>query len=237
MELLARVTAAANQKRVTDQLDNAESMLFSLARMVEVKDKETGDHCSRLEHMATVFGKALGLNSQELIALRRGSVLHDIGKIGISDKILLKNGPLTEEEWIIMREHTVIGGDLCSNLKSMRLTAPSVRHHHERWDGSGYPNGFAGEEIPYLARVFQIIDIYDALASKRPYKEQFSTDKIISIFEQETAKGWRDPELVSAFLNILRERPQDLPPPDQPKNGTVPRSFNGLMTTASLSYG
>ena len=176
MELVARVRSAANHKRITDQLDSMESILFALARMVEAKDKNTGDHCSRLEHMAAVFGKELGLSSQELLALRRGGVLHDIGKLGIPDNILLKKGPLTDEEWQIMRQHAAIGSRLCSGLKSMKLTVPIIRHHHERWDGGGYPDGLKGEDIPFLARVFQVIDIYDALASVRPYKKARSED-------------------------------------------------------------
>lgn len=237
MELVARVRAAANKKRVTDQLDSAESMLFALARMVEAKDEGTGDHCSRLEHMALVFGKELGLNSQELLALRRGGVLHDIGKLGIPDNLLLKNGPLTDEEWHIMRQHSAIGSRLCSGLKSMKLTVPIIRHHHERWDGGGYPDGLKGEEIPLLARVFQVVDIYDALTSDRPYKKAFPKGKVIAIFEEETEKGWRDPELVSVFLTLLRNRPQDLLLPTQVEKDLGAQIFNDIMETGALNWG
>ena len=210
MELLARVNAAASHKRMTDQLDSAESMLFALARMVEAKDEYTGDHCTRLSHASVVFGKTLGLTEAQLIALRRGGVLHDIGKLGIPDSILLKQGKLTDEEWVIMREHTTIGARLCEGLKSMSLTVPIIKYHHERWDGTGYPDGLKGKDIPLLARVFQIVDIYDALVSERPYKKPFSHEKVISIFEEEKEKGWRDPDLVEIFLKILRERPEYL---------------------------
>lgn len=236
MELVARVKAAANQKRITDQLDSAESMLFALARMVEAKDKDTGDHCSRLEHMAMVFGEELGLGSCELLALRRGGVLHDIGKLGIPDSILLKKGPLTEEEWHVMRQHSAIGDRLCNGLKSMKLTVPIIRHHHERWDGGGYPDGLKGEDIPFLARVFSIVDIYDALSNNRPYKKAFPIEKVIAILEEETEKGWRDPELVSVFITILRNRPQDLLLPTHEEENFGSQIFNDIMATGSLDW-
>lgn len=236
MELVARVRAAANHKRLTDQLDSAESMLFALARMVEAKDKDTGDHCSRLEHMAVVFGKELGIGPQELLALRRGGVLHDIGKLGIPDSILLKNGPLTDGEWVIMRQHSAIGSRLCSGLRSMRLTLPIIRHHHERLDGGGYPDGLKGEDIPFLARVFQIVDIYDALANMRPYKNVFPQDKIIAIFEEETEKGWRDPELVSVFLTLLRNHPRDMLLLTQKEEDLGAQIFNDIIETGALDW-
>lgn len=213
-ELIIRIELAAQKKRKADQFDNVESVLFALARMVEAKDENTGDHCSRLQHTANVFGQALGLEENELIALRRGAILHDIGKLGIPDNILLKDGSLTEEEWVIMRQHPKIGEQLCSGLKSMRLTLPIIAHHHERWDGSGYPLGLKGKQIPFLARVFQCLDIYDALSNERPYKKAFSNNEVINIMHQEMTKGWRDPELVDKFIDILRKRPDDLVLPE-----------------------
>ncbi len=208
VELQARVNVAVQRKRATDQLDSTESTLFALARMVEAKDENTGDHCSRLAHKAMALGRAMGLSQQELIALRRGGVLHDIGKLGIPDHILLKPGPLTDEEWVVMRQHTTIGYHLVSNLRSMRLTAPIIRHHHERWDGSGYPDGLAGEAIPLLARVFQIVDIHDALTYERPYKPAFSAEQARAILLEEAARGWRDPALVQLFLELIERDPQ-----------------------------
>ena len=209
-ELLARVDAAVVHKRVTDQLDSAESVLFALARMVEAKDGTTGDHCSRLSHTGVVLGRELGLGPEELLALRRGGVLHDIGKLGIPDSILLKQGALTDDEWKVMRQHVEIGARLVGSLKSMRQTVPIVLHHHERWDGSGYPHGLRGQEIPLVARVFQVVDIYDALAHARPYKPALAREKIIEIMEAEAARGWRDPELITIFLDIVRRRPEQL---------------------------
>jgi len=236
IELVARVRAAANHKRITDQLDSMESILFALARMVEAKDEGTGDHCSRLEHTSVVFGKKLGLGKQELLALRRGGVLHDIGKLGIPDNILLKKGPLTDNEWEIMRQHSSIGSNLCRELKSMKLTVPIIRHHHERWDGGGYPDGLKGEDIPFLARVFQFVDIYDALVSNRPYKEAFSREKIISIFEEETEKGWRDPELASIFLDLLRNNSDDLVLPEKTEKDLGLEIFDDILATGALGW-
>jgi len=168
------VRVAAQRKRAMDQLDSTESTLFALARIVEAKDENTGDHCSRLAHKAVGFGRALGLSSPELQALRRGGVLHDIGKLGIPDHILLKPGALTDEEWVVMRQHTTIGYHLVSKLRSLRLTAPIIRHHHERWDGQGYPDGLAGEAIPLPARLMAVADVYDALTQERIYKPAWS---------------------------------------------------------------
>ncbi len=210
MELMARTDNLATHKRLTDQLENAETLLFALARMVEARDEHTGNHCSRLAHISVMMGEAMGLSSEELTALRRGGVLHDIGKLGIPDSILLKGGPLNDAEWIVMRQHTIIGDELLRGLKSMELTQPIVRSHHERWDGSGYPDGLKGEDIPLLARVFQLVDIYDALANARPYKPAFSIEKITLIITGEVESGWRDPELTALFLKILHEQPDDL---------------------------
>lgn len=209
-ELLARLEAAASRHRLTSQLDSAESMLFALARMVEAKDNDTSDHCSRLSHNAVELGKRLNLDAESLLALRRAGVLHDIGKLAIPESILLKPGPLDDSEWEIMQSHAEIGATLMAGLKSMRLTVPIIRHHHERWDGSGYPDGLKGEEIPLLARVFQLADIYDALAHARPYKPALDRQQILTILENEVERGWRDPVLGPVFIDLVRNNPQVL---------------------------
>ena len=236
-ELVARINAAAYQKRLTDQLDSAESLLFALARMVEAKDENSGDHCSRLSYTGVVFGKVLNLSDDDLLALCRGGVLHDIGKLGVPDSILLKNGPLNEQEWEIMRQHSVIGAQLCDGLKSMSRTLPIIRFHHERSDGSGYPEGLRGEEIPFLVQVFQIVDIYDALAHERPYKKAFSTDKIIAILKEEARKGWRDPELVEVFVDILRNDPESLQLPAESFKDPSAAIFERIVSTGVLDWG
>ncbi|MGZ8175884.1 MULTISPECIES: response regulator [Methylobacter] len=232
-ELIARLDCAVNHKRLTDQLDSAESMLFALARMVEAKDENTGNHCSRLAHISVVLGLAIGLGPEYLTALRRGGILHDIGKLGVPDSILLKPGKLTEEEWLVMRQHPEIGARLVKDLKSMQLTMPIIQHHHERWDGGGYPHGLIGKEIPLLARIFQIADIYDALINERPYKPAMPREQVICIMEDEAAKGWRDPELSAVFLDILRQRPQDLELPQSMGNDLGSELFADIARTSA----
>lgn len=213
VELLARVRGAVDKKRLTDRLEDTESVLFALARVVEAKDGTTGDHCDRLAHLSVVLGEALGLAYEDLVALRRGGVLHDIGKVSIPDAILLKKGPLDEAEWAVMRQHPVIGANLCSALRTMRRTVDIVRYHHERWNGTGYPAGLAGEDIPLLARVFQVVDVYDALMAVRPYKPAMTQEQVIRVMEEETEKGYWDPRIVAVFLDILRNEPQRLDVP------------------------
>jgi putative two-component system response regulator len=236
IELLARLKRAVSAKRLTDQLDTAENLMFALARMVEAKDETTGDHCSRLMHMGVAFGQVLGLPERDKDALRRGGILHDIGKLGIPDSILLKASALTADEWVLMRTHTVIGGHLCEGLASMRDVAPIILHHHERWDGSGYPHGLAGEAIPVLARVFQILDIYDALASVRPYKTAMTTGQIIAIFEEETARGWRDPALIRVFLEMLKTNPEQLSLPASHQATADERIFQAIVATGVIDW-
>jgi putative two-component system response regulator len=236
VELTARVKAAIERKHLTDRLDDAEAVLFSLARMVEARDENTGDHCDRLAHTGVVFGTELGLEAEDLEALRRGGVLHDIGKLGIPDSVLLKKGKLDAEEWKIMKQHTVIGAALCSPLRTMRRTADIARCHHEKWNGTGYPAGLKGEEIPLIARVFQILDIFDALSSERPYKPAFPVEKVIAIMEEETASGFWDPHLMPIFLKIVRERPQIL---KRPTDGPIDRSsevFEDIKDSGIFEY-
>jgi len=218
VELLARLRGALRNKRLTDQLENVDTLLFTVARMVEAKDETTGDHCSRLAFLGRQFGKELGLPEESILNLVRGAILHDIGKLGIPDSILLKNGKLNANEWDIMKSHTLIGAHLCESLSSMKQVLPIILSHHEKWDGSGYPNGLAGDEIPFLARVFQVIDVYDALSSVRPYKPRLTNDKIIEIMEDQTANGHHDPSLVKKFLNLLRKNPESLRIPKRYKN-------------------
>lgn len=236
LELMSRIRAAVRSKRLTDQLDSAESLLFTLARMVEAKDKTTGDHCSRLSHMSVVFGEALGLGYSQLEAMRRGGVLHDIGKLGIPDSILLKPAGLSDDEWLIMRQHTNIGAHLCASLASMREVVPIIRHHHERWDGSGYPDALRGESIPLLARIFQIVDIYDALASPRPYKRAFTQQEIVGLMREETARGWRDPQLMEAFIAIVEQRPDDLRLSRRRPPTADEAAFDAIMATGAIEW-
>ncbi len=203
LELAARVKSLVRQKRLNEDLDHAEQVLFSIARAVESRDPNTGDHCERLVAWGQAFGEYLNLSRAEIRDLMWGGYLHDIGKVGIPDAVLLKKGQFTPEEKEIMNQHVLIGEKICKPLRTMRGVLPIIRYHHERWDGTGYPDGLAGNNIPYLAQVFQIIDIYDALTSERPYKKAFTPEESLKIISEETAKGWRNPKLIQDFIDFI----------------------------------
>jgi HD-GYP domain-containing protein (c-di-GMP phosphodiesterase class II) len=179
-----------------------EAVLFALARAVEQRHSQTAGHCERLALISLALGMAMRLERGQLMAIYRGGFLHDVGKVGIPDSILFKPGKLTKEEWRTMCSHTVRGEEICRPLASLAPVLPLIRHHHERWDGSGYPDGLRGEQIPLSARVLQIADIYDALINPRPYKPAFPPDHALRIIRQETDCGWRDPEVVDVFLRL-----------------------------------
>jgi putative two-component system response regulator len=200
-----RIRAMLRNKALVDSLEEAETILFALAQAVERRDRYTGLHCERLSAYSTALGRALGLPSEDQLALYRGGYLHDIGKIGIPDAILFKRGLLTDEEWQTMRLHTVRGEEMCRPMKTLAPVLPIIRSHHERWDGSGYPDGLHGEHIPLLARILQIADIYDALTTARPYKPAFSRQHAIEILLEEARRGWRDPELVPLFAEVTQQ--------------------------------
>jgi putative two-component system response regulator len=203
-ELLARVRSLLKLKLRTDELERAESVLFSLARSIEGKDPYTHGHCERLADLSARLGGHLGLCEEQITALRRGGVVHDVGKIAVPDAILLKPSRLSEAEWKVMREHPVVGESICAPLKSFRSVLPIIRHHHERYDGSGYPDGLRGESIPIAARVLQIVDVYDALTTDRPYKRAFSVTDALNIMQEEVAKGWWDPVIFPEFERMVR---------------------------------
>ncbi len=200
-----RIRTMLRNKRAIDSLEEAETILFALAQTVEQRDKETGNHCQRLASLSVALGTALGLPEEDLVALYRGGYLHDIGKIAVPDSILFKRGELNEEEWVVMRSHTIKGEEICRPMRSLAPVLPIIRNHHEKWDGSGYPDGLAGEQIPLLSRILQLSDIYDALTSRRSYKSAYSPEAAISMLQKEAEQGWRDPELVSVFCEMVRQ--------------------------------
>ncbi len=203
-ELFARVRSLLKLKEFTDELDNAEAVLFSLALGVEARDPYTGDHCARLARSASHLGKLLNLNYDSIVALKRGGYLHDLGKVSIPDEILKKRTPLSDGEWSIMRQHPGIGENICRPLKSLRQVLPIIRHHHEHWDGSGYPDGLYGEKIPLLARVLQVVDVYDALITSRPYKPALEPEDAERTMRAESDKGKWDKHLVNEFFAMLQ---------------------------------
>jgi putative two-component system response regulator len=203
-ELLARVRSLLKLKHRTDELERAEAVLFSLARSIEGKDPYTHGHCERLSQYSARLGEQLGLSEDQITALRRAGVVHDVGKIAVPDAILLKPARLTPDEWAIMREHPVVGERICSPLKSFRLVLPIIRHHHEKRDGSGYPDGLRGDAIPVTARVLQIVDVYDALTTDRPYKKAFSNTDALKTMKEEVEKGWWDPQIFDQFARLIK---------------------------------
>ena len=203
-ELLARVGSLLKLKQRTDELQRAEAVLFTLARSIEGKDPYTHGHCERLSEYSARLGEHLKLSEGQLIALRRAGVVHDVGKVAVPDSILLKPGRLTEEEWKVIREHPVVGERICAPLKSFRLVLPIIRHHHEKLDGSGYPDGLRGDAIPITARILQIVDVYDALTTERPYKRAFSITDALQTMKEEVAKGWWDPHIFEQFEQLMR---------------------------------
>ncbi len=213
-ELKARVRSLLRLKAFTDELEHAEAMLLTLGRTVEAKDPYTQGHCERLSAYSVALGRELGLPQEELTALDRGGTLHDLGKIGIPDAILLKPGGLSEAEWAIMREHPVIGERICLPLRSLQRVLPIIRHHHERWEGGGYPDGLAGEAIPLTARILQVVDIFDALRTVRPYKPALSLKTACDALRDEVARGWRDPGVVEPFIELVElGGPSEAPEP------------------------
>jgi putative two-component system response regulator len=204
-ELLARTRSLIKLKHYTDELENAESVLFSLALSIEARDPYTRGHCDRLSEMSTSLGEKLGVPEEDVIALRRAGIVHDVGKVAVPDSILLKPGPLSPEEIEVMRKHPVVGEQICEPLKTFRLVLPIIRHHHERYDGSGYPDHLRGAEIPLTARILQLADVYDALTTDRPYRKADTSDIALGIMQEEAARGWWDRDLLEAFRTMIRD--------------------------------
>ncbi|MBD0334372.1 MAG: two-component system response regulator [Cyanobacteria bacterium Co-bin13] len=203
-ELVARVKILVQQKRLNEDLDHTEQVLLSIASAIECRDPNTGDHCQRLKVLGQAFGVYLQLSRDQIRSLGWAGYLHDIGKVGIPDAILLKLGPLTPDEQTIMQQHVFIGERICKPLRTLQGVVPIIRHHHERWNGTGYPDGLSGEEIPLLARVFQLLDIYDALTNERPYKPALSPTDALRLMWEEVEKGWRDPNLMGQFEAFIQ---------------------------------
>jgi putative two-component system response regulator len=199
-ELYARIRSLVRLKRYTDELESAEAVFLGLGATIEARDPNTRGHCQRLATYATALGQSLGLDEADIGALQRGGFLHDIGKIAVPDSVLLKDGRLDASESRVMREHPVVGDALCAGLRSLQNVRPIVRHHHERLDGTGYPDGLKASEVPLLAQIVGIVDVFDALTTTRPYRAPMAREEAFEILAEEAAKGWRDRALVDAFV-------------------------------------
>lgn len=201
-ELLAKIRSALRLRTAMADMEAAHGVVAALANAVEAKDATTENHCQRLAGHAHRLGTAIGINGVELQMLTYGALLHDIGKIGISESILTKPGPLTEAEWAEMRRHPGIGERICQPLAQSRRFVPVIRHHHERWDGTGYPDGLRADAIPIGARIVGIADAFDAMVNDRPYRAALSVSAAVA--ELRTGAGRQfDPELVPVFLELV----------------------------------
>ena len=202
-ELLARVRSLLKLKLFTDELESSEAVINSLALSIEAKDPDTEGHCERLSIYSVSLARRLGLPEEQCIALRRGGIVHDIGKVAVPEHILLKPGRLTAEERKIIERHPVVGERICAPLKSFRLVLPIIRHHHERLDGSGYPDGLKGDQIPLTARILSAVDIFDAMTTDRPYRKALSRPEAFGEMHEEARRGWWDPSLVDELEALV----------------------------------
>jgi putative two-component system response regulator len=201
-ELLIRTKVLLRQRALNQRLDATEGVLFALARAVEARDRHTIHHAERVGRYAEAIGGADGLTPEECELLYQGGVLHDLGKIAIPDAILLKPGPLSAEEFAVMRTHSVEGERICLSLRSIAHYLPMIRHHHERVDGAGYPDHLYGNDIPLGARIAAISDAWDAMVSDRPYRAGLGADEAISRMRGGAGKQW-DAGLVRVFLELI----------------------------------
>jgi putative two-component system response regulator len=229
-ELAARVRSLVRLKRYTDELETAEAMVMSLAMTIEARDVYTQGHCERLARYATALGQRLKLPEEDLAALYRGGYLHDLGKIAVPDVVLLKEGPLSPEDRQIIEKHPETGERLCGSLRSLARVRPIIRHHHERIDGTGYPDHLVGQQIPLLAQIISIVDVFDAITTPRPYRAALSHERAGRQLAEEAANRWLNADLVSEFNALVRDG--ELPPEPNERQlrarfGRLPEGTNG----------
>jgi len=205
LELLTRARSLVRAKRYVDEMESAEHVILALTKAIEARDGYTEQHTDRVTARAVALGARIALPEAALRVLHRGGMLHDVGKIGIPEAILGKPGRLSEDEFAVMRRHPVIGVEICRPLRSRLVTQalPIIRHHHERMDGGGYPDGLAGAAIPLLARIAAISDAYDAMTSDRPYRPGMSPAQALEILLRGAGTQW-DHELVAEFMEMER---------------------------------
>ncbi|HEY6928920.1 MAG TPA: HD domain-containing phosphohydrolase [Thermoanaerobaculia bacterium] len=209
VELAARVRSLLELKFATDALEDAERVIVSLAQTIDARDPYTFGHSARVSLYAGLLGERVGLEASPLAVVRRGGLFHDFGKIAIRDRILLKPGKLTKEEYSEIQKHPGKGRDLLQHMKTLNPALEVVQHHHERMDGSGYPDGLAGESIPITARIATIADVFDALTTKRVYREALTREEALEIMQEEVRKGWWDGRLLDEFVGVLKDIPPD----------------------------
>ncbi|HLY73288.1 MAG TPA: HD domain-containing phosphohydrolase [Planctomycetota bacterium] len=206
LELIARVKSLLSIKQFTDELENAGIVLKGIARAAEKRDAYTGGHGHRVSQGAARLGVHVGLQESDTETLMLGALLHDLGKIAIPDAILMKSGGMTPAEMELMKSHPVLGEDLCKPMRTMQKLLPIIRSHHEHLDGSGYPDGLSGPQLPLLVRIVSVVDVYDALTTVRSYRHALSSDDALRLLREESIKGWWDPEVVEAWSDLILRR-------------------------------
>ena len=210
-ELLPRVRSLVLLKQFADELEHAEAMIATLARTIDARDPYTAGHSARVAKYAELVARRMGVEETPLLDLRRGALFHDLGKIAVPDAVLRKPGPLTDEERRVIQKHPVIGEELLAPMKTMAKSLPIVRHHHERLDGSGYPDGQSGADLPLAVRIVTVADIFDALTTKRVYRDALSRETAYGIFDAEVRRGWWDGEVLRELQAALAESPAETP--------------------------
>lgn len=203
LELLLKIRSLLKLKTLQEELDHSENIILTLAVAMEARDPYTKGHSTRVSKLSVDFSTFLGLSEREREEMKKAGILHDIGKICLSQSILRKPGPLTKDEQEMIKTHALLGEDLCKPLVSMRRILPAIRHHHERWDGKGFPDKLAGQDIPIMARILSIVDSFDAMVSVRPYRDRRSVKSALVMMEKEQNSGQWDSELLGYFLNMM----------------------------------
>lgn len=206
LELILKIRSLIKLKTLQEELDHSENIILTLAVAMEARDPYTKGHSTRVSKLSMEFSAFLGLSEREREEMKKAGILHDIGKICLSQSILRKPGPLSKEEQELIKTHALLGEDLCRPLVSMRRILPAIRHHHERWDGTGFPDRLAGEDIPIMARILSIVDSFDAMVSVRPYRDQRSVQSALDMMEEERYNGQWDAELLGYFLDMMCPR-------------------------------
>jgi putative two-component system response regulator len=204
-ELIVKVRSLIKLKTLHDELEHSENVILTLAVAMEARDPYTRGHSTRVGELSTSFASFLGFGKREQEQMKKAGILHDIGKIGVSSAVLCKAGKLNDEELEAIKRHTILGEDICRPLVSIKGILPVIRNHHERWDGAGFPDGLRGERIPLNARVLSIVDSYDAMVSKRPYRDGRTLNTVIEVLRREQYSGQWDPDLVGHFMEMIRQ--------------------------------
>lgn len=208
LELTTKIRSLIKLRKLQDELEHSEDIILTLAVAIEAKDTYTKGHSERVSNLSAEFASFIGLPEKEVTIVKKGGVLHDIGKIGLNENILHKKSSLSTDERESIRKHPVVGMEICKPLYSLRQVLPIIRYHHERWDGKGFPDGLRGEEIPLTARIVNIVDAFDAMVSTRPYRmELFTTEEVLRIMKAESLSGQWDPILIGRFIEMMEKHP------------------------------